>query len=79
MMFIKKMRIYSFWGMNLGGVTFLFCYLYTEHLMQYLNVKLVMGIIAVIAAIQGLLASLIYRNIKNHFPSDQLNNQERIE
>lgn len=78
MMFIKRMRIYSLIGLNLGGITFLFCYLYSEHLIKNLNIEMALAIFAIISAIQGLLASLIYRNIKNNFPNDQISNNYKI-
>jgi len=63
-MFIKKIRIYSLVGADLGGLTFIVCHFYSDYLMKYLNVNMMMGILTLIAATQGLLASLVYRKIK---------------
>jgi len=68
---IKRIRIYSLVGINLGGVTVLVCSFYTDFLTNYLNINAIMGILALVAAIQGLLSSLIYRKIKEYFPGDQ--------
>lgn len=61
---VKKIKIYSFIGMNLGGVTFLCCIFYIPFLIEHISVYSMMGILALVSALQGLLASLIYRIIR---------------
>lgn len=61
---VKKIKIYSFIGMNLGGVTFLCCIFYTTFLIEHISIFSMMGILALVSALQGLLASLIYRKVR---------------
>lgn len=78
-MIIKSIRIYSLVGMNLGGLTCLVCIFYVEFLMKYIDIGFIMSVLALIASIQAVLASLIYKKIKEYFPGDQLSNKERVQ
>lgn len=75
-MFIKKIKRYSYLGTTLGGLTVVFCSLYNSIFMKYLDAKLMVGILAIIAAIQALFSNLIYKNIKKYYPEDQTNNED---
>ena len=69
-MFIKKIKRYSYLGTTLGGLTVVFCSLYNSIFMKYLDAKLMVGILAIIAAIQALFSNLIYKN-KKYYPEDR--------
>ena len=63
---IRKIKKYANIGMNLSGVTFLICSLYSSLIKDYISTELMFGILAVMAASTGLLNSWIYRMAKNH-------------
>ncbi len=73
---LKNIKIYANLATALGVLTFIFCNIYTVYLIKYLDVKLMVSVLALIAAIQAFLANLIYKNIKKNFPEDKLNNKD---
>lgn len=75
-MLIKKMKLYSCLGTTLGGLTFVFCSLYKYgEISRFIDAKLMVGILALIAVIQAIFSSLIYKNIKKYCPEDQTNDK----
>ncbi len=67
---IMKIKKYANIGMNISGVTFLICSLYSSLIKDYISTELMFGILAVMAASTGLLNSWIYRMAKNHLESN---------
>lgn len=71
MEFIKRIKIYTFIATSLGVLTFIVCSLYTVYLINYIEVKLIISIVALIGAIQALFANLIYKKIQEYFSEEK--------
>lgn len=73
LMNFKKIKLYAFIGLNLGGVIFLICQFYIEFIANYINVNMMFGILSILGAILLGINSKIYYDIKDYPKEDELN------